>query len=116
MQDEFMGISTLSAAISLLNGTIILLLLRSSCNSIAVPLGTAYDEHNEFFLLETRFGVEVGEPSSTVHDQGHLKFGCSFVLMNILKHETFFRLTIQVESGAFTHFGCGDTTCFPVHN
>ena len=23
---------------------------------------------------------------------------------------------IQVESGAFTHFGCGDTACFPVHN
>ena len=23
---------------------------------------------------------------------------------------------IQVESGALTHFGCGDAACFPVHN
>ena len=23
---------------------------------------------------------------------------------------------LQVESGAFTHFGCGDAACFPVHN
>ena len=23
---------------------------------------------------------------------------------------------IQVESGAFTHFECGDAACFPVHN
>ncbi|XP_055340881.1 uncharacterized protein LOC129589964 [Paramacrobiotus metropolitanus] len=54
-QDYYSGTSVASAVFSIVIGVILLILLRCSCNGIAVPLGTAFDEHEQFFIIPTRF-------------------------------------------------------------
>lgn len=58
-QDHYAGTTLGSALFSITIGAILLLCLRSSCNGIAVPLGTAFDEHHLFFIVPTRFRVKV---------------------------------------------------------
>ncbi|GAU89011.1 hypothetical protein RvY_01610 [Ramazzottius varieornatus] len=62
VQDYYFGITTPSATFSFVFGASFLVILRASCNGISSPLGTAFDEHKSFFLIQTRFRATADRP------------------------------------------------------
>ncbi|OQV12596.1 hypothetical protein BV898_13161 [Hypsibius exemplaris] len=62
VQDYYSGVNVPSACFSLVFGTSLLICLRASCNGVASPLGTAFDEHRSFFIIQTRFRAPADKP------------------------------------------------------